>query len=144
MTPNFNKYAQKSNEFLKEVANELQMPEDMGKAMRIMRAVLHSLRDRIPPQESLQLISQLPMYIKAIYVEGWKWTPHGNNVRKIDDFVVSVIQHDGVSGQYDFADADQTEEYIRGVFRVLQRHVSEGEIADVVSTLPTELRPLFA
>ena len=39
--------------------------------------------------------------------------------------------------------AEHTEEYIKGVFRVLQRHVSEGEIADVVAMLPTDLRPLF-
>lgn len=143
MTPNFNKYAQKSNEFLKEVANELNMPEDRGKAMRILRAVLHALRDRIPPQESLQLISQLPMYIKAIYVEGWRWTPDNNNVRRMEDFIEAVKLHDGVSGAYDFEDPELTEEYVKAVFRVLQRHVSEGEIADVVATLPSELRPLF-
>jgi uncharacterized protein (DUF2267 family) len=143
MTPNFNKYAQKSNLFLKEVANELQMPDDPGRALRILRAVLHGLRDRIPPQESLQMISQLPMYIKAIYVEGWKWSPNNNSIRHIDDFVATVKSNDGVSGDYDFEDAEHTEEYIKGVFRVLQRHVSEGEIADVVATLPTDLRPLF-
>lgn len=143
MTPNFNKYAQKSNLFLKEVANELQMPEDPGRALRILRAVLHGLRDRIPPQESLQMISQLPMYIKAIYVEGWKWAPNNNSIRHIDDFVQAVKVHDGISGDYDFEDPEHTEEYIKAVFRVLQRHVSEGEIADVVATLPTELRPLF-
>lgn len=144
MTPNFDKYAQKSNEFLKEVANELHMPEDRGKAMRIMRAVLHGLRDRIPPQESLQLISQLPMYIKAIYVEGWKWTPNGGNIRHMDEFIEAIVQNDGVSGRFDFEDPDKAVEYTKAVFRVLQRHVSEGEIADVVATLPTELRPLFA
>lgn len=143
MTPNFNKYAQKSNLFLKEVANELLIPEDMAKAMRVLRAVMHGLRDRIPPQESLQLISQLPMYIKAIYVEGWKWSPNHKAIRHIDEFIEAVKKNDGVTGDYDFEDQDKTEEYIKAVFRVLQRHVSEGEIADVVATLPTELRPLF-
>ena len=143
MTPNFDKYAQKSNLFLKEVANELHIPEDRGKALRILRAVLHGLRDRIPPQESLQLIAQLPMFIKAIYVESWKWSPNNKGLRHLDDFMMSVKKHDGVSGPNDFENPEQTEKNIKAVFRVLKRHVSEGEIADVVATLPSSLRPLF-
>ena len=144
MSPNFNKYAQKSNEFLKEVAIELEMPEDRGKALRILRSVLHGLRDRISPQESLQLISQLPMYIKAIYVENWRWSANHKLVRHIDEFVETVKKYDGVTGDYDFETQEKAEFNIKAVFRVLKRHVSEGEIADVVSTLPEELRPLFA
>jgi uncharacterized protein (DUF2267 family) len=36
-----------------------------------LRAVLHTLRDRLPVNEAAHLGAQLPMLIRGIYYEGW-------------------------------------------------------------------------
>ena len=71
MALNFNQYATEGNTFLKDYAKEMNMPHDRNKAGRIFTAIMHALRDIIPPEESLQLIAQLPMFLKAVYVNGW-------------------------------------------------------------------------
>ena len=57
--------------FIEEYAKEMNLGENRDKAGRILTAILHALRDIIPPAESLQLIAQLPMFLKAVYVNGW-------------------------------------------------------------------------
>ena len=144
MTPNFKKFTDKGRSFINEVAVELGDPNDKGRAYRVLRSVLHTLRNKIAPQESLQLIAQLPMFIKAVYVEGWKWTPGGSKIRHLDEFIRAVEKEDGAISDFDFQSSESTEEAIKAVFRVLKKHVSEGEIADIISSLPAELKPLMA
>ncbi len=71
MALNFNQYAKDGNTFLKEYAREMNLGEDTEKAGRIFSSIMHALRDIISPQESLQFIAQLPMFLKAVYVNGW-------------------------------------------------------------------------
>ena len=143
MKPNFEKFTQKGQAFINEVAVELGIPDEKGTAYRILRSVLHALRNKIPPQESLQLVAQLPMFIKAVYVDGWQLTKKGNKIRHLDDFLQAVKNEDGTTGEYDFRTSLEIEEAVKCVFTVLKRHVSEGEINDVIKTLPMEIRPLM-
>ena len=141
---NFNKYAQKGEEFVKEIAKELGCSNDIKKAGRILRSTLHVFRDQSSPEESLQLISQLPMLIKAIYVDGWRMNRQGNHIRRLDEFAAKVKEVDSFSGSEDFTSEEQSLSAIKAVFRVMKAHVSEGEIEDVRRTLPEGLRPLLA
>lgn len=144
MALNFNKYVQKAEEFINEVAFELGDPDDKAKAARIMRAVLHAFRNRVPPAESLQLISQLPMLIKAIYVDGWKISNEGRRMRHLTDFIEAVRENDGIENNYDFVTDYEVKVAIEVVFRVLKNHVSEGEIHDIIAVLPGELKSVMA
>ena len=144
MALNFNKYVTDGEHFVKEVAIELDAPWDAAKGGRILRAVLHALRDRIPPRESLQLISQLPMLIKAIYVDGWQMKDDARQLRHLGDFIEAVREAGGKATIDNFVTDYDVERAIHSVFKVLKNHVSEGEIRDVLATLPGELRPLLA
>lgn len=143
MALNFNKYIQDGELFIREVAKELGAPDDMAKAGRILRAVLHAFRTRISPVESLQLIAQLPMLIKAVYVDGWKMTNEARELRHLGDFIEAVREAGGRGVINDFVTDYEVEQAIRAVFTVVRSHVSEGEIRDILATLPVELRPLF-
>lgn len=144
MALNFNKYVQKAEEFINEVAFEIGDPDDKVRAARIMRAVLHAFRDRVTPVESLQLISQLPMLIKAIYVDGWKISNEGRRMRHLTDFIEAVRENDGIENNYDFVTDYEVKEAIEAVFRVLKNNVSEGEIRDIIAVLPAELKSVMA
>jgi len=144
MASNFNKYVQDGEHFIREVATELGAPADTGKADRVLRAVLHAFRNRLAPSESLQLISQLPMLIKAVYVDGWKINDEARRLRHLGDFIEAVREQGGRGVVNDFVTDFEVKEAIRAVFRVLKKHVTEGEIRDVLATLPEEIRPLLA
>jgi len=143
MTHPFDKYARDGEQFFKEVAVALGEPADTGKAQRIARAVLHAFRNRLSPSESLQLISQLPMLVKAIYVDGWRISDEAKNLRTLGDFIEAVREEGRSATLSDFVTDREVENAIQAVFKVLKTHVSAGEIRDIVATLPEELRPLL-
>lgn len=141
---NFEKYVEKGNLFLKELAEELGVPEDKERAGRILRTVLHTLRKRLTLEESFDLISQLPMCIKAIYVDGWKPSPFPDKtIKTVEDFINEVLEEDKRSAGKDFGNEEHAKQVIKAVFRVIKRHVSDGEIQDIKGDLPKSLKTLF-
>ena len=143
MTFDFKKYVQSGEIFLKKLAVQLGDPEDTAKAGRILRAVLHVFRDQSTPQESVQMIAQLPMSVKAIYVDGWRIGQQQKRIRHPEHFLHEVQEADRSIGRFDFPNENATEHAVKAVFHVIKEYVSEGEMADMISTLPKKLRPLM-
>lgn len=137
----FEQYAQDGRQFVNEIARELGEP-DTDHAERVMTAVLHTLRDILSPEESMHFISQLPMLIKAIYVNGWHFQPR-NRIRSVDEFVECLMLQNPRTAPRDFGNNETALNKARAVFRVLRRHVSEGEITDVANQFPDELVSLW-
>lgn len=140
---NFDQYAAKGNQIVNEVANELGFPENKKLATRLLRATLHTLRDRLTIQESFQLMAQLPMILKAVYVEGWKYQEKPNRIKHIGQFIREVIHEDQPVGHHDITTAKDGENAVRAIFKVLRNHISEGEIQDIINSIPTDLRDLW-
>lgn len=141
MSLNFEKYAQTGTHFMKELSAELGYEEEPQKSARILKSVLHTLRDHLTLEESLQLLSQLPMFLKGIYVDGW--TNHKKKkVKDLDEFIYEVWEKDGMTADIDFGDGQETLADAIIVFLLLRKYVSEGEMNDIVTILPKELKPL--
>lgn len=144
MSLKFQKYVRDAESFIKEVAVELDDPKDLARAERVLRSVLRTLRHRLTPVESLQLIAQLPMLIKAIYVDGWQISNKYRKLRHLEDFI-QMVRAEEVQLGFPHYETDEAVEFsIRAVFSVIKSHVSQGEIEDVLAVLPKELRPLLA
>jgi uncharacterized protein (DUF2267 family) len=143
MTLNFEKYAAKGNEFVNKVAVRLGDAEDRDRAGRVVRSVLHALRNRITVEESLQLLSQLPMAIKSVYVEGWKLHLHLKRIKTIEDFSEEVMMEDGLAVWRDFSNVDETMEAISAVMKTLADYVTAGELHDVINLMPKEIKQHF-
>ena len=139
----YNLYIEKAQLIIKEVANELGFPEDLHLAERMLRAVLHALRSRLTIQESFQLIAQLPMLLKALYVDGWKYRDKPKRMKHIGDFVREVVHEDFPLAHHDITTSKDGENVIRAVLKVIRRHVSEGEIQDILAIIPDDLKPLW-
>src|SRR6059058_4956909 len=101
------KYAEDANEFFKRVAVELGDPRDTAKAYRITRAVLHTLRKKIDAGESMNLVSQLPMILKGIYVDGWKISPQPKNQDGVPEFLQEIRDYLHRTAENDFPDEQQ-------------------------------------
>ncbi len=140
---NFDQYAQKGHEFIKIAAAELGDPDNTDKAGRIVRAVLHALRNRLSLQESFQLMAQLPMALQSVYVEGWDPDQQGERINHLQDFLEEIRNEDDRAGACDFTDLNDVESSAKAVFRTLSRYVSEGELQDVAAQLPKELKELI-
>ncbi|MBD0777971.1 DUF2267 domain-containing protein [Maribacter sp. ANRC-HE7] len=144
MALNFNQYAAEGNTFLKDYAKEMNLGEDRDKAGRILSSILHALRDIIPTEESLQLISQFPMFLKAIYVNGWTIKKERPKIKKMPDFIDLVRKHDGVSAVNDFEYSDDVaEQYIDTTFILLRKYISLGEMEDIRDGLPKDLKTMI-
>ncbi len=141
---NFNKYAEKGNRIIDEVAVQLGIEKNRDLAFRITRAVLHTLRERLPIQESFHLLAQLPFVLKALYVDGWKYHKKPNRkIKDVESFIQTMIGEDYPAGHHDFASGKDGENAVRGVFTVLKKHISTGEAADISKTLPVDLKELW-
>ena len=122
--------------WLAEVAEELGTDE-RRRALRAMRAVLHTIRDRLTVEEVAQLAAQLPDLIRGIYYEGWDPTGKPLKYRTVDEFLGRVADEGGLHSETEASYA------VAAVTRVVRSHVSEGEIEDVLAVMPAELRPVI-
>jgi uncharacterized protein (DUF2267 family) len=110
--------------------------DDAHLAYGALRAVLHALRDRLTVDEAVQLGAQLPMLIRGLYYEGW--CPRGKPAKTHKKEFLDAIRH-----QVPGPDRMHPEVLARAVLTVLSRHVSPGEVRDVMANLPTDLRDLW-
>ena len=144
MALNFNQYATQGNTFLKDYAKEMDLGKDTDKAGRIFTSIMHALRDIIPTEESLQLIAQLPMFIKAVYVNGWNIKKKKPRVKNMKDFLGLVKSHDWPAAATDFENGDDiAERYVDTTFIYLRKYVSLGEMEDIRDGLPKDLKSMI-
>ena len=131
----FTQAAQQAQEWVNELADDLEWTD--RRAYRLLRNVLHALRDWLPQEEMADLAAQLPALVRGIYFEGWKpsETPVWN--RKKEDFIARI--------QEAFSDdlLNDPDEAVAAVFSLLDRHVSYGEIEDIRHSLKKPLRELW-
>ncbi|HLB06937.1 MAG TPA: DUF2267 domain-containing protein [Alphaproteobacteria bacterium] len=125
-----------TNTWLNEVMKGLAWT-DRHRAYAALRATLHALRDRLSPDEAAHLGAQLPMLVRGFYFEGWHPAGKPRKERHKDDF----LAHIDVAFRND-PDID-AEAVARAVFAVIGKHVSPGEVRDIVGSLPAEIRALW-
>lgn len=144
MALNFNKYAADGNTFLKDYAKEMDLGKDTDKAGRILSAILHALRDIIPVEESLQFIAQLPMFLKAVYVNGWNIKQKKPRVKHMAEFLDLVRHYDGAAAVNDFEYSEEVaEQYVDTTFIYLRKYISLGEMQDIRDQLPKDLKNMI-
>jgi len=136
----FDRTLHETHVWLKELMEEL-ATDDRHRAYRLLKAVLHALRDRVTPVEAAQFGAQLPMLIRGFYYEGWRpivvplsMRTHAEFLDHIDKSVEDIRRHD--------PDLD-VEAATVAVFRVISRHVSSGEVQDILDQLPRDIRRLW-
>jgi len=128
---------QKTQVWLNDLAFELDWEDRPHKVYSALRAVLHALRDRLTVEEAVQLGAQLPMLVRGFYFEGWTLKGKPHKERHLEDFLDHIRKA--------FRDDVTVNplQVVRAVFRVLNRHMSAGEIDDVKHVLPKGIKELW-
>ena len=103
-----------------------------------LRAVLHSLRDRLTVEEAVHLSAQLPMLVRGFYFEGWRPALAPNAEQTPAEFFASVRESlRNASFEIDPGEAT------RAVFAFLERKIDAGQLRHVKNQLPQEIQALW-
>ncbi|MGJ5223705.1 DUF2267 domain-containing protein [Bradyrhizobium sp. HKCCYLR1023] len=126
---------QETNLWLKAIEEKL----DLGsrqQAYNALRAVLHALRDRVPPEVAIKLGAQLPILLRGIYYENWHAAGTPTKERHASDFA----DHVAMELPQQFPIAPLT--VIRGVFEIAWEKLDPGEFEKLMHHLPVQIREL--
>ncbi len=128
---------EQTNAWLDELAEQLGS-KDREYAYRVLRGYLHALRDRLPVDESAQLAAQLPTLIRGVYYQGWKPSATPVSYGGFTDFLDRLTAEAGLEGE-------TSASYAAGAAAgLLRRHVSSGELDDILAILPEDLKPILS
>jgi uncharacterized protein (DUF2267 family) len=128
----FNRLNEHASHWLKEMMAELGT-QDRQRAWHALRAGLHALRDRLSVEEAAQLSAQLPLLVRGLFFENWDPTGKPLHLRHREEFLVLVREKYAPRSDIPAADI------VRACFRLLERHISTGELTDIMMNLPTEI-----
>jgi uncharacterized protein (DUF2267 family) len=133
----FDQTKQEGDIWLDSVAEHLSF-EDRRDAYAALRAALHALRDRLPPDQAVHLSTQLPIAIRGLYFEGWQLSPASEDDRCVQDFCGHI--GDELPPHFPL----DAKNIAKGVFDVLLERLDQTEVARLVDALPEALQALWA
>jgi uncharacterized protein (DUF2267 family) len=131
----FDRSNEKSAAWVKDMMAFLAI-DNREAALHALRAGLHALRDRLTVEEAAQLAAQMPMTIRGLFFENWRPADKPLRIRHPNDFLALVIAN------YQPRSDIYADDIIGATFKVLSKHVSQGELTDVVMSLPEPLLEL--
>jgi len=132
----FDTTLQKTHLWLNEIQESAGLT-DRHAAYKALRAVLHTLRDRLPVDVVVHLGAQLPVLVRGIYYEGWHPAGKPERIRTAEEFVAQVEVEGGLFGGPDPL------RVVHAVFGLFNRHLSPGEPEKVKGVLPSDLQTLW-
>jgi uncharacterized protein (DUF2267 family) len=132
----FNKTLARTAEYVEGVARCMGST-DMERSFQILRAVLHALRDRLPPEEAVHLGANLPMLLRGLYYEGWHIGSKPERYRHREQFLARVAKD--LPG-FDHA---QLSRAAIAVFSMLDQHIGGEIVPRIRHCLPAELRDMW-
>jgi uncharacterized protein (DUF2267 family) len=132
----FDRTLQATNVWLDDIMQGLHWT-DRHKAYHALRAVLHTLRDRLPVNGAAHLSAQLPMLVRGLFYEGWQPAKVPVKERTRDEFLAHVTDAFALDVTADSKAIAKT------VLRVLALHVTPGEREKVKGILPESIRELW-
>ena len=111
--------------------------EDKQRAYRLLRAVLHTLRDHLTPDAAAKVSAQMPTMIRGIFYEGWNPSDPPERSRSLAAFLAVVGQ--------EFRDDPLREPMaeVGAVFDTLSAHISAGEMENLRRTFSDDIGVLF-
>lgn len=133
-----NETVQKTQVWLKSLKEDGQFASEQ-QAYSALRAVLHSLRDRLTVDEATDVASQLPMLVRGFYYEGWRPAQAPNAGEKTrEEFYQSI--RESLRNANETIDAEVAS---MAVFRLLKRELTPGLAEHARNMLPKEIQQLW-
>ena len=106
--------------------------QDRNYARRVLRAWLHTLRDRLTVDATAKFGQQLPELLRGMYYDGWE--PNRVPMRYN---AAEYVQRFAAEAMVTPGDVPQL---AAAVTHVLSEHMSPGQVAEALAELPASLR----
>jgi uncharacterized protein (DUF2267 family) len=126
---------------LLNLTEELHWERDSEKGVRILRTVLHSLRDFLRLDDAIAILMLLPHPMKAIFIENWNTADLPIVPPETTSFAEVVRRKAGKLAFCDFATPADTEKSIVHIFKYIHNHLNHEQIRDLQRYLPSLVRP---
>lgn len=137
---NFEQYASEGNRIINEVTHQL--GTDRDHAARVTRAVLHAIRDRIPPDDAIQFAQGLPMALKGVFIDRYDPSKTPVTIRHKEKFI-DFVRSKNPSAAADFPDRESVIDALQAVFYVLENNMSYGQVQQIKNMLNIEIANLI-
>lgn len=128
---------EKTNIWLKELSGEPGVG-DRQDAYRVLRAVLHALRDRMTVDVAAKVAAQLPTLVRGIYYEDWDPSRTPTRIHTVEGFLERVRAEGRMAGETEASMA------VEAVMRVLRLHLTSGALEDILAVMPADVEALLA
>ncbi len=106
--------------------------DDHRLAQRVLRAWLHTLRDRLTVEAAAKFSAQLPELLRGVYYDGWE--PHKVPIKYGPDGYVQRFAYEAR------IPLDEVRRAAAAVCTALAGHVSPGQLEDALVQLPHQVR----
>ncbi|WP_242927787.1 DUF2267 domain-containing protein [Pontibacter vulgaris] len=127
---------------LNAVAQELNT-DDMNQAGRVFRAVLQSIRDRLPVNEAVHFAAQLPIIWKGIYFDQYEPDKVPITIRDAQAWLDYIRSKNAFAANNDFQQDEEIAHAFRAVFNTLQKYISEGQLQQVKQALHQDIQEML-
>ncbi|MCR4283374.1 MAG: DUF2267 domain-containing protein [Bauldia sp.] len=111
--------------------------DNKPRAYRLLKAVLHAVRDHLQVNEAVDLGAQLPTFLRGVYYDQWRPAKTPVKDRHLDSFLAVI------DNAFRPDPIDDTAEAAAVVFAVMSGKVTWGEIDEVRKSLPAAIRALW-
>ena len=108
--------------------------DNKSRAYRLLKAVLHALRDWLQVNDSAHLAAQLPELLRGAYYEQWRPAIVPVKKRGKAEFIARVQE------SFKADPIENPAQAVLAVFELLSKKITRGEIEKVRHALPQELR----
>ncbi|HET9988134.1 MAG TPA: DUF2267 domain-containing protein [Kofleriaceae bacterium] len=127
-----------AKQWLHDLMTKLELePEEAGRGLHALRAGLHAIRDRLPASEVVELGAQLPVLVRGLYYEGWRFSNDPSRIRNREQLLARVEHELRPDARFSALAV------VKAVIELLKDHVTAGEITDMTSTLPRSIAELW-
>lgn len=116
---------------LKKVEEQADLGDNHEVAYKLLRAVLHALRDRLMVDDAVKFGAQLPTVIRGLYYEGWKPSRVPIKMHK-EEFMDRVFSETYIARK-------NPEKLIHDVLVAIGQYVDQGTLDKIKKTLPKDL-----
>jgi uncharacterized protein (DUF2267 family) len=135
----FDNHCQEATLFIKNIAVQLGTPDDTDHAVRVLTCIFRALRRKLIPDESLHIVSQLPLLLKGMYVDGWDIYEPISEAKTFEEFLHDIRSNTEGEEGADFDDDELARKKITAVFNILKEFISDGELDYIHEELPKEV-----
>ena len=113
--------------------------DSKDKIYQATKAVLQSIRDRLPIEEVVHLSANLPLIMKGMMMDGYSLKNKPERIRDIEGFLEYVQANLDAS----MRDMINPQDAVITVVNVLNSHMGGGEMRKVAANMPEQLQRLF-